>query len=268
VRLVWFAALGLAACFDAPEFACETDDACVRDGEQGRCELAGYCTFEDDSCAGGRRFAEASSEFSEQCLTISSPCRLPVGAIEAWRLDIPVMARYADQADVVYALDERTALAGAAFSRVAYCLLLDDTFVYTEFDDFTGGNIADTGVPTDAIFKTAISNLTVRTNSPDVSSVESVTGGIEMWPNCYGPGADGEYDGNDTITDPDGARTCYGSFQVHHETTALWAVNKWTSTSEPIDLGIGNSPEGNPDWTFEGNAGDYAVRTLQALIIP
>jgi hypothetical protein len=271
VRFLWIATLGLAACFDAPEFQCVEDAECVRDGDQGRCELAGYCSFEDASCEGGRRFPEASAELSNVCLTVASPCLLPLTALEAWRLEIPVVAGYGSQDDVEYAVDNRESLAGTSYSRVAYCLLLDDDFVYTELDDFTAGDVADTGVPTDKIFDVPVGNLTVRSSTTAVTAVEAGSGSIELWPNCYGPGDSGDYDTDDEITGTTPTR-CYGSFQVHHETSVVWAFNQWTSNA--VDLGIGinpaldTDPDANADWTFEDNAGDYDVRTLQAFIVP
>lgn len=264
--------LGLTACFDAPEFRCEADAECVRDGVAGRCELVGFCSFEDATCDTGRRYADISDAFSNECLPVASPCLLPHTAIEAWRLDIPDVGNYRTQDDIAYALDERASLRNTSYSRVAYCLLLDDAIVYTELDDFTDGNVADTGIPTNAIFDKQIRNLTVRTNVASVTPVENAVGSVEMWPNCYGPGASGDYDTDDDIsgTTP---TPCYGCFQVHHETSVVFAFNRWTNAN--MDLGIGinpaleTDPNANADWTFEENAAtDYAVRTLQAFIIP
>ena len=36
--------------------------------------------------------------------------------------------------------------------------------------------------------------------------------------------------------------------------------------SSMADLGIGNQPTGNPDWTFAGNAGSYQVKRLRVLV--
>jgi hypothetical protein len=88
---------------------------------------------------------------------------------------------------------------------------------------------------------------------------------MEFWPNCYSPGPGGLYDTDDTI-DPDS--DCYGSFQIHRDsaTTAL-AYNAWTEANDD-DVGIGNQPVNEPDWTFARNTNAFTVRTLRAFILP
>ena len=79
------------------------------------------------------------------------------------------------------------------------------------------------------------------------------------------PNASGEvYDFGDQPSDPaDG----YGSMQVHNHDAkqTLFALNHWSEGSR-ADLGIGNQPAGNPDWTFAGNAGTYQVKRLRVLV--
>jgi sialate O-acetylesterase len=102
-----------------------------------------------------------------------------------------------------------------------------------------------------------------------------LTGGnLEFWPNNYGPAnsakvpnaSDQTFDFGDDPSDPvDG----YGSMQVHnHEAKqTLFALNHWREGSH-ADVGIGNQPTGNPDWTFAGNAGSYPVKRLRVLVRP
>ncbi len=264
----WVAfACALAACAQSdPDFLCGVDDNCVRDGQPGRCEPEGFCTFEDAACGGGRRFTEHSGELSNQCLRFASACRIPAAAELAWELELPVDAKFQTQPDVPYLTDARSELATTSFSRVGYCLELDDQVAYAELDDFTGGAVAEIGLPTESIFQTAVTNLTVRSNV--VAPVELGTGRIELWSHCYGQGPDGVYNGDDEISEdqPD----CYGSFQVHHDDTAVIAYDRWSGTDNGgDDLGIGNSPTaGNLDWTFEQNAGSYTRRFLQGFIVP
>ena len=51
--------------------------------------------------------------------------------------------------------------------------------------------------------------------------------------------------------------------QVHNHDAkqTLFALNHWREGSD-ADLGIGNQPKENPDWTFAGNAGLWAVQAL------
>ena len=59
----------------------------------------------------------------------------------------------------------------------------------------------------------------------------------------------------------------YGSMQVHNHDArqTLFAVNHWKQGAK-ADIGIGNSPSGNPDWTFTGNAGSYRTKRLRVLV--
>jgi hypothetical protein len=48
-----------SGCASPGVFACVADDQC---GEHGRCEAVGYCSFPDDACDSGRRYAPHSHE--------------------------------------------------------------------------------------------------------------------------------------------------------------------------------------------------------------
>ncbi len=51
-------------------------------------------------------------------------------------------------------------------------------------------------------------------------------------------------------------REGYGSMQIHNpsEKQTVFAMNKWWD-GQKADVDIGNSPEGNSDYTFRSNAG-------------
>lgn len=61
----------------------------------------------------------------------------------------------------------------------------------------------------------------------------------------------------------------YGSMQVHNPSVkqTIFAVNNWSS-GQKADVGIGNSPQGNLDYTFRGNAGEYQLKRLMVLVRP
>lgn len=59
-------ALG-AGCLRSTSYPCDRDDQCVF-GVQGTCEDVGYCSFPDDGCPSGRRFAEGAGPWAEQCV--------------------------------------------------------------------------------------------------------------------------------------------------------------------------------------------------------
>ena len=72
------------------------------------------------------------------------------------------------------------------------------------------------------------------------------------------------FDFGDEPADPaDG----YGSMQVHNHDAkqTLFALNHWREGSH-ADLGLGNQPTGNPDWTFAGNAAAYQSKHLRVLV--
>jgi sialate O-acetylesterase len=167
-----------------------------------------------------------------------------------------------------------------AFDRIAYAMELQDTagqwqWVYVSMDAFTtdAGKI---GVPTfasGAQFQQPLAHLDVFSNVPGVVTGTDLAGGnIEFWPNNYEqsnaakvPGAsDQTYDFGDHMTDPaDG----YGSMQIHNHDAkqTLFALNDWNG-GDGADLGIGNSPGANPDWTFAKNAAGYHYRRLRVFV--
>ena len=167
-----------------------------------------------------------------------------------------------------------------SFDRIAYCLELEKAdgesqAVYVSMDAFTDA-IGKIGLPTlqsGANFQQNVANMTVVSNVKGVTTGTHLAGGnIEFWPNNYGPensanvpnASSATYDFGDQPTDPaDG----YGSMQVHNHDArqTVFAINHWREGSH-ADLGIGNAPSGNPDWTFSGNAGDYTRKRLRVLV--
>jgi sialate O-acetylesterase len=182
---------------------------------------------------------------------------------------------------VTYQVDNHARL-GKPFDRIAYCLELQSAdfnteYVYVSMDAFTD-DLGKVGVPTarsGARFQQNVSNMNVYSNVKGVLTGTGLTGGnIEFWPNNYGPAnsakvpnaSDQAFDFGDDPTDPvDG----YGSMQVHNHDArqTLFALNHWREGSR-ADVGIGNQPTGNPDWTFAANAGSYTVKRLRVLVRP
>lgn len=250
----------LAACAPQdPEFRCTTDEAC---GPGGRCEADGFCSFEDAACDGGRRFGEHSGALANQCLRFASKCRISAAAELIWELTIPDDATYVMQGDVPYENDHRRDVTGA-FRRVGYCLSLDDQHAYVEFDDFTGGDLDETGIPTESIHDVDITNVMVRSNV--AANADGARGNLELWPNCYGKGVDDRYDHHDDV---DSETDCYGSFQIHRDDETVISYDHWAGVDVATDdLGIGNAPQDEPDWTFSETASSYRDRLLQAFVV-
>jgi len=199
------------------------------------------------------------------------------GMVPIRSIDIPVAGpgwygtnpTYGFEADVIPAVD-----------RVGYCLELESDsgqqWVWAAHE--ATGEASDLRLPTmpEEVTRREAHDLTVRSNVSAVAPVDHGTGWLEMWPNSYSATASrqlpGTYDGvvfsGDAQADADDTPIGghYGSFQVHEvtedATAPILAVNGWASTRAALDLGIGRSDAGHPDWTFAANATQWETRRL------
>ena len=167
------------------------------------------------------------------------------------------------------------------FDRVAYLLELESAsgpqHVFVSMNAFTDDR-TKVGVPTAASkarFQQNVENMDVFSNVDGVANGQAITtGSIEFWPDNYAtnnsanvPGASSQvYDTGDQPVEP---RNGYGSMQVHNHgaSQTVFAVNHWKQ-GERADLGIGNSPGANRDWTFAANSGTYAKARLRVFVRP
>lgn len=63
------ACLGHLACARAQVFRCDDDGQCVQGNRTGSCEPSGWCSFDDASCASGRRYGQWSGDgLAQQCV--------------------------------------------------------------------------------------------------------------------------------------------------------------------------------------------------------
>ena len=166
-----------------------------------------------------------------------------------------------------------------SFDRVAYFLALKKAdeplrYAWVSMNPVTR-DATKLGVPTssaNATFRQWVDHMDVQTNVEGVETGEGLRGYIEFWPNNYASensaaidGASNEaFDFGDTPRDP---LEGYGSMQIHNPPArqTVLAVNRWWD-GQNADVGIGNSPEGNPDYTFRGNAGAYQLKRLMVLV--
>ena len=171
------------------------------------------------------------------------------------------------------------------FDRIAYYLELDDgtglKYAYVSMDAFTT-DATKIGVPNLAsgeFYQQDVSNMNVVSTMPGVLNGTGLDGGnIEFWATNYGPNNSiGIPNANNNTFDFGDVPTPgnYGSMQIHnHFVTPITgqtiiAYNNWNNLSQNSDLGIGNQPSGNPDWTFANSAGTYTVvKNLQILVHP
>ena len=195
----------------------------------------------------------------------------------ACTLNLPNSAAYRDNL-VPYSVDNRSQLNGP-LERVAYYLELqtlngDLTYLWVSMDAYTN-DIALIGVPaliTGAVHQKYVSNMNIVCNDPNVTTGTVATANIEFWPYNYSAvnakgipeASDATYDFGDRCD----FNWTYACMQVHNYTAkqTLFAFNNWGGSGSTPDLGIGNKPTGNPDWTFSNNAGDYPIRTLHVFV--
>jgi len=181
--------------------------------------------------------------------------------------------------DIRWDVDNRSKIHGP-FDRVAYCLELEDASgathaVYVSMDAFTD-SLDKIGVPTfqsGVHFQQNVVHLNIFSNVKSLVTGTSLDGGnLEFWPNNYGPNnvakvpnaSSATFDFGDEPAEPaDG----YGSMQVHNHDAkqTVFALNHWRE-GQRADLGIGNAPDGNPDWTFAANAGSYISKRLRIFV--
>lgn len=179
-----------------------------------------------------------------------------------------------------YSVDHHDKINGP-LARVAYLMELrgddgDTHYVYASMDAFTddAGKIGVPTVASGAKFQQLVKHLNVYSNVKDVVTGTNLDGNIEFWPNNYAaentanvPNASSDtFDFGDHPSDPaDG----YGCLQIHNYQArqTLLALNHWRE-GQKADLGLGNQPQGNPDWTFANNAGSYAGGRLRVFVLP
>jgi hypothetical protein len=190
---------------------------------------------------------------------------------------------------ISYSVDNSSTFTGP-FDRVAYYLELQGSggtrWVWVSMDSFTG-DPEKLGVPgaAAAIFwHRPVHNLNIYSNVAGVATGEGIdTGILEFWPSGYSAtndsfannASDALYDWGDGGASFDAG---YGSMQVLNTDAdgagpgfagqTIFAYNAWGQAGYADDLGIGNGPGDNPDWTFAGGSRDYTARLLQVYVRP
>ena len=165
------------------------------------------------------------------------------------------------------------------FDRVGYLVELNSTefgpqSVFVEMDAFTN-DVNKIGIPTvasKANFQQPVTGMEVFSNLKELATGKIATGNIEFWPHNYAQNNVGQvkgasnasYDFGDAPVEPE---LGYGSMQVHNfgAKQTLFAINHW-GTGTQADIGIGNSKEQNPDWTFTKSASKYSTKQLSIYV--
>ena len=181
--------------------------------------------------------------------------------------------------NITYSADNRPKIQ-KPFDRIAYFLELQGAdgktqYLYASMDAFTD-NLDRIGVPTvqsGAKFQQNVARLNVYSNVRGIVTGTNLSGGnIEFWPNNYGPANSANVPNAssqvwDFGDEPADGADGYGSMQLHNHDAkqTLFALNHWRE-GKAADLGIGNQPKGNPDWTFAAKAGSYPHKRLRVLV--
>lgn len=169
--------------------------------------------------------------------------------------------------NIVYSVNESSTFASTPFSRVHYRMetTVNGTPYYadTSFDAWPGLTVADLAIPNQnstTIFQRNVSNLTVNSNYPTVQNGSGFTGRLEIWQDSYLAalgntnvgGSNTTFDFDDSLNSTHEMH--WGSFQVHNLSAAtpqtVLAWNGQGNTGYPAEIGFGNNPTGQPDWTF------------------
>lgn len=174
-----------------------------------------------------------------------------------------------------YETDNSEVFSGT-LKRLGYLLKLTDkqgkmTWVYAEMDPFTQ-DLTKVGRPDSAsgIVQEYVNNLKVASNVPGVETGTFEKGNLEFWQTNYGggnakkiPGATGQYDFGDSVQA--GNNAGHGSMQVHNylKKQTVFAYNRHNDRN--CELGIGNNPKGNPDWTFRQTGNQYKTTEMYVV---
>ncbi|YCM42736.1 hypothetical protein V2O64_15590 [Verrucomicrobiaceae bacterium 227] len=197
-------------------------------------------------------------------------------------LEIPEISPGWGNRAIPYSVDESRFDRVGTFDRMAYLLELDGEWVFVSFNAISN-ELSSIGVPnalavTEPI-QTQIVNMDVASSFEGAGGVTTGTGlsggNIEFWPGNYGR--------ENTLGIPNASETAFdfgdradagvghGSMQIHNNEASevIFAFNRWSNnTTENLDIGIGNNPDGEPDYTFAQNSASYGTRRLYVFVRP
>jgi lysophospholipase L1-like esterase len=191
-----------------------------------------------------------------------------------YHLQVPSVTPQWNVNAIPYLVDEAK-YGERSFDRVAYCLELDGNWVYASFDPHTN-LLSKIGVPTLSVSGTAFQRIVSRMNvDSNVASIvkgtDIATGNIEFW--------GGNYSAPNGLSIPNASATAFdfgdtmssgghGSMQIHNHgaSQVVMAYNNWgNNVNGTSEIGIGNRPTGEPDWTFSNSASTFTSRNLYVL---
>jgi len=184
----------------------------------------------------------------------------------------------ADNTKVNYEVNN-SALISGVIKKVGYFMHLVDqndkvSYCFVSMDPFTT-DLGKIGIPvssTKTQWQIYVNNLEIFSNVPGVKTGAVDQGNLEFWSHNYGgqnskniPGASNTaFDFGDMFSNPVEG---YGSMQIHNykNKETVMAFNNFGAKNNS-DIGIGNNPAGNPDWTFAKTASKYKSASMYVLV--
>jgi sialate O-acetylesterase len=210
-------------------------------------------------------------------LPAASPARAtPIFPESGYSLVYDLNIPTSSSAPTTYAVNNAASIVNGSFSRVGYLLQLQTAtgslkWVAVSMNAFTTA-ANQIGVPFygsgELYNDVAVTDMDVESNVGGVVTGTGLTGGLlQFWNNCYLGSGGAHGTGIDVIQTASPA--CWGSMQIGDgRGTTVFAYNDFYNDYNrgASDLGIGNQPSGNPDWTFAANAGDYTIKELSIFV--
>lgn len=239
----------------------------------------------DNSASANLMPAGASAAIAEPALPPEVATNVGAAAANyqlVYTANLPATGAFTSLGAAAYQSDNR--LATGAYTRVAYYLELQKAgqpaqYVWVAMDPFTY-NRAKLGIPTStsgAVYQRNLANLEVLSNVDGVVTGSNLTGGnIEFWADNYtAPNGLPVTGASDATSDFGDTRVAaagggYGCMQIHNHDAGqtIFAINHFGTDGNLLDVGIGNQPTGDPDWTGAANAASYTRRVLHVLVLP
>lgn len=242
-------------------FACSCDVGYELAPDGLGCDDIDECATDNGGCGDAFDYTCTNNLGAAPTCGCVVPAMCDPSWVQVYGLTLPSgIVNWDNAAQIPYSLDD--AANAPQFERVGYYLRLNDTFVWTDFPAYTA-NASQIGLPIDWIWDIPLTDITIVTNSGNLSNLTGGSGNMEFWSNCYSTGAGGVYDEDDDLNGTD----CYGSMQVHEGGRTVFAFNAWSAANEATESGIGdNTGNSHPDWTFMYNNASYATRELEVWV--
>jgi len=204
------------------------------------------------------------------------------GMTLVYKLSVPTTGNRMNIEGAPYAVDNASKIQPGSFDRIGYYVhLANDTeerWVFVSAKAFTS-DPERVGVPTfynGAIFQQNLENMNVSSNVAGLTTGTGITtGNIEFWPSNYSAARAAASPANASGTaldfgDSGAALTAgHGSMQIHNYGAGqtIFAFNDWgNKVNDNVEIGIGNAPGANPDWTHTTSSNLWTTKDIYVFV--